>query len=255
MRNCYRKPFLKKVIVRIDLATPLESLKKAIHPQLTKNILASFPISEPKKAVIKQFQISPQHKESNEITSEEKYWFYHSKNREKTICLAQNFVFVEYNQYKSYEELQEDFLSIVHLLVSLYDAFQISRLGLRYINHIELNEKDFFNWKKYLKPKLLYNLSLPKERCEIIRVFNNFTISDGDMILQFRYGMHNPDFPAFIKKKLFILDLDAFQEGLIDVDYIENGIDKYHDAIEKQFEDSITDNLRRKMGIVNNGKR
>lgn len=66
----------------------------------------------------------------------------------------------------------------------------------------------------------------------------------GNMKIRFRYGMHNPDYPAPIRKKLFILDYDAFLEGLQnEADMISN-IDKFNNEIESMFEKCIKDGLR-----------
>ena len=61
MRNYYKKHYLKKVLVRIDFASEIQSLNNNIPSGITNKILNSFPISEPKKTITKQLQISPQH--------------------------------------------------------------------------------------------------------------------------------------------------------------------------------------------------
>lgn len=71
------------------------------------------------------------------------------------------------------------------------------------------------------------------------------------MIMQFQYGMYNTDFPAPIKNKLYILDIDAYTQGLLTFDDIQSRLDKFHDAIEDLFEKVITNELRKVMGVVN----
>lgn len=66
--------------------------------------------------------------------------------------------------------------------------------------------------------------------------------------------MHNPDFPAPIRKKIFVLDYDAYCEGLQDMEDIKKNIDVFHDKIENLFEENITKKLREKMEIISNGQ-
>jgi len=131
------------------------------------------------------------------------------------------------------------------------EQLQVKRFGLRYIDHITFNEDNIFEWSEYLHNSLLAAFSIPHEEKQIVRAFSNFTVSDEDMTLQFQYGMHNPDFPAPIKKKLFVLDSDAYTEGLLELDDIKAKIEKFHEAIGNLFEQVITDRLREKMGVIN----
>ena len=78
----------------------------------------------------------------------------------------------------------------------------------------------------------------------VSRVFHNVEYSFDDFNLRYQFGMHNPDYPAPIKKKSFILDLDAYYQGIQDKDEIQKNLDKYHDKIQEVFELSITDKLR-----------
>jgi uncharacterized protein (TIGR04255 family) len=71
------------------------------------------------------------------------------------------------------------------------------------------------------------------------------------MLLNFQYGMHNPDFPSRIRRKLFILDLDASYQGLLSRDDIKSNIDTAHNRIEELFENVIREDLRRRMEIDN----
>jgi uncharacterized protein (TIGR04255 family) len=56
--------------------------------------------------------------------------------------------------------------------------------------------------------------------------------------------MHNPDYPAPIKKKTFILDYDAYTSGILGKDELDIYISQFHLAIQKLFEGSITEKFR-----------
>ena len=57
--------------------------------------------------------------------------------------------------------------------------------------------------------------------------------------------MHNPDYPAQIKKKIFILDMDVYFNGILNKSDILDHFPKFHSSIQDLFEDSITDAYRR----------
>lgn len=248
MRILYKNTFLKKVIAKVDFASPVEMLQNKLPPSVSKLLLKAFPISEPKKAIGKKLMITRD--ETKESKLEETYWFYHGKDRQKRACLSQKFFYIEYDVYSSFENLVSDFLPILKELFDSINELQVSRFGLRYVDHITFDENDVFEWSVYLHESLLAAFSIPHEGKQLIRTFSNFTVSDDNMILQFQYGMHNPDFPAPIKKKLFILDTDAYTQGLIEMSDIPAKLEKFHEAIGNLFEQVITNGLREKMGVI-----
>lgn len=250
MRILYKNTYLKRVVARVDFASPVESLQKKIPPAVSSALLKKFPISEPDKAVGKAFMISPQ-ETTEERTIEQTNWFHYSKDRKKRACLSLGFFWVEYNVYSSFEQLKSDFLPILEELFNSIEQLQIKRFGLRYIDHITFDENDVFEWSRYLHESLIAPFSIPHEGKQIIRAFNNFTVSDEDLILQFQYGMYNPDYPAPIKKKLFILDTDAYTQGLLELSDIRSKVEKFHETIGCLFEQVITQELREIMGVIN----
>ena len=61
---------------------------------------------------------------------------------------------------------------------------------------------------------------------------------------KFQFGIHNPDYPAQIKRKAFILDYDAYHQGILNIQDLSTSVDEYHNVIQHVFEDNITENLR-----------
>lgn len=103
MTKRYRETFLKKVIVRVDFASPVESLQTKLPPAVSAALLKAFPISEPQKAIAKELKISPQ--ETEEHTFEQMNWWYHAKDRQKRACLSFGFFWIEYDVYSSFMQL------------------------------------------------------------------------------------------------------------------------------------------------------
>jgi uncharacterized protein (TIGR04255 family) len=174
-------------------------------------------------------------------------WFFHNKERTKSFHIAKDCCYIEFKKYERYEVLRKDFLEIVDALFDSMPNLQASRIGLRYVDTIKLNEDKPTDWSKYLKPPLLGIFKLATEPATITRALHILEFDYGDMRMRFQYGMPNPDFPAAIRQKQFVLDYDAFATGLFDSADIKEYLDQFHDKIKASFEEVITDGLRDKM--------
>lgn len=201
-----------------------------------------FPIAEPKKAIAQELRISPD--ELRQKRSELTEWHFHGRDRDKTLTIVPTAVFVEYTSYKDYETLKEEFLGALSVFFDHFVDVIGSRLGLRYINNITLNDGAPLSWEDYLNERMLCLFQFYQEPGFLARVFHNIELNFGDFNLRYQFGMHNPDYPAPIKKKGFILDLDAYCQSPQDYSDITANLDVFHSRIQELFEMSITDNLR-----------
>ncbi|MEI7983657.1 MAG: hypothetical protein WCI71_18560, partial [Bacteroidota bacterium] len=52
------------------------------------------------------------------------------------------------------------------------------------------------------------------------------------------------DFPSRIRRKMFILDIDSYYQGVFKREEIKANFDLSHERIEQLFENSITEDLR-----------
>lgn len=68
--------------------------------------------------------------------------------------------------------------------------------------------------------------------------------------MTFQFGVHNPDFPARVRRRLFVLDFDCFYQGLQDGNEVLDQVELFHGRIETLFESSITQSLRDMMGPI-----
>jgi len=59
--------------------------------------------------------------------------------------------------------------------------------------------------------------------------------------------MHNPEYPAPIRRRIFVLDFDAFSQGLLEQNEIESRLGRFHSLIQQVFERSILDGLRQQL--------
>lgn len=244
---CYEKPFLKEVIARVDFAAPVASLGTRIPHKVANAAVERFPILEQRKALAQELQISSDeiHHKREEFTE----WNYHGRNREKRLVIAPGFAYVTYSQYSTFEAFKEDFFTVIETLFKKYPDLRSGRFGLRYINKIETPNHDLFEWKDLIDERLLGLFSrFLEQRQYVTRLFNiaNFK-HDDDIQVKFQFGAPNPAFPARIRSPLFVLDIDAYLQGLQDISEISGNIDLAHAHIQELFEQSITDKLRELM--------
>ncbi len=250
MSKQYKKDFLTFVIVKIDFLNSLESTEKGIPRELNGLISKYFKIFEPQKLIGQQFLFSSKdfkHSEKKEIIE----WKYFDKNRLKQFVLNPEFALIEYKEHEPFENLKETFLDIIKQLFKVEEKLQIKRFGLRYINNIELQENDLTNWKEYINNNLLSIFNFYESDSILSRAISHIEFNFEDLYLRFQSGMRNPDYPASISRKVFVLDYDCYSTALIDdLGDLENKLDKSHELILQMFKESVTEKLK---GILNGG--
>lgn len=243
--KCYRKTFLKEVIFRIDFLSPLEAIEKSVPKSISKTILKRFPILEPRKAHTQEFQLTGPnlHARSSEMTQ----WVFYGKEREKSIVIDQNAIVFLVKEYKSYENLLEDIDGILKIFFSDFKEIAVARVGLRYVNVIEIDEPEPLVWKRYINEDILGIIDFHDEKQFLTRVFHIVEFNFDGLAVKYQFGLANPDYPALIKRKNFVLDIDAYSNGSFDYGDVMTCLEDAHKRIQDIFERSITDNLRQLM--------
>jgi uncharacterized protein (TIGR04255 family) len=242
----YPKPFLTEVIARIDFASPVEDLANKLPNELSRVALTQFPILEPRDLVAQELSISPQGYEQKQTALKE--WRFFGKQKEKSLTITSETIFLSQKQYDTFEKFKAEYIAVVAQLYRSFSDLQIRRLGLRYINNIRLDSGGPTDWTEYLNDNLLAIFNVPTNKEQIARAFQTLVMNFGDFNLTFQYGMHNKDFPAPIREKSFILDLDAYYQGPLESAGVAPLLDRFHKEIQTLFESSIKDPLRTQMG-------
>lgn len=238
----YKKTFLKDVIFKLDFPTPIEKIEKGLTGRLNKVILSKFPLSEPQKAQSQEFQFSGSNFQAK--TSEIMQWVFHGKDREKTLIINPAALSYTNKKYVSFEELKDDVTSVLDTFFSEYQDVAAGRVGLRYINVIDLKDGDPLAWDEYVNERMLGVFDFYEGREFLTRAFHILEYNFDGLSVKFQFGIANPDFPAPIKKKQFILDIDAFSRGAFELSDVKTFIDSAHDKIQDFFEKSITQKTR-----------
>lgn len=182
-------------------------------------------------------------------TERDKEMHYYSLDRDYHLGLGRSFLFVETSKYKDFASLQQLFEPVVKELFNSTAELAVKRLGLRYVNVISAPGKNPLEWSGIVNPKLSSMLGFVKGGNRISRAMGNMEFNFDGTGLRLQYGVLNPDYPAVVKRKEFVLDMDAFSPGLASFQQIMDEIKALHEHIEAVFESAIGDRLRRAMMI------
>lgn len=242
---CYGKSFLKQVVVRVDFAVPLEKMDKSPPVRLVNAITKHFPIIEPTDIVTQEVDVSDGGVSHRHTT--ERQWNYFSRDRDVQLTLSSGFAFIQYKKYTTYEQAKEHFGGLIDALCVVFPDAMASRFGLRYINQIDGLSGDPTRWNEYINDDLVAARAFFAGDEALTRLVSICELKYDEVSVRFQYGMPNPDFPAQIKRPLFIIDLDASVAEAHGINRTINFMDVAHGHIQSLFERSIKPALREKM--------
>ena len=244
---CYQKSFLKQVIAKVDFASPIVQLEKNVPKKLLDAIVKSFPIIEPVETLMHEVLFNADSVQSNQTKSRQ--WNYFSKDRGRQLTLAPQSIFISYSIYKNFEEAKEQFGSVIDALIKTFPEATAARFGLRYINQIDLDISNPLKWDEYIDANLLGNSGFFNDTEKLTRLISIAEINNEDINIRFQFGMPNPDYPAPVRRPLYILDLDASVSQAHDLSEVMPYMVSAHNLIQAIYERSITPKLREKMNV------
>jgi uncharacterized protein (TIGR04255 family) len=239
----YPHNFLKNVTARIDFGKNYIEISSNVPNPLQEKIKESFPFMQKKGAMAEQLEVVSE-TDIRRRHIRENHWFFQARDGSRTLCIAPNFLWIDYKKYSNFSDLKDTFAAVIDGLYEAFPEFSVSRFGLRYFNEIELTDPHVTEWNDYLNGDLLTIFAMADDKMRISRAFHNLEINYGDFNLTFLYGMHNPDYPAPLRRKTFVLDFDAYALKVQGKDGLEGCLQNMHDRIESLFEKSITDKFR-----------
>jgi uncharacterized protein (TIGR04255 family) len=160
----------------------------------------------------------------------------------RTIKVSQENFLVIANQYIDFESFKAEALKHIKAFAALFEIKSFNRIGLRYINHIELPGDDVIDRLQ-----------------ELVRAPIDFTRFDSETIEQFmtEFRLKAEEdaltvrgallaVPGKPQSHLYILDLDCYSLSG-SVDSLEAMIDRFHHQIQVHFLEHITENYKNYM--------
>jgi len=244
MGRQYRNNYITSVIARLDYVSPVPELEPdVLSPSLKAAVSSRFPMAEREEVT---FEVNL---EGKALSQTKRTSTFYSQDRGKKLAIASDHFYLEVKRHAGYEALHDDFMAVATEVMGAH-AVEGRRLGLRYVNRVEPGGLNPLAWSRYIDKRLLCSLKFSPSVGELARAFHQLAFNNEDWMLVLRFGLYNPDFPAAVRKKQFILDYDAYSERPVSLRDIGPLCDQFHSAIVKVFEQSITDALREKMGTV-----
>lgn len=169
------------------------------------------------------------------------YVFANPETRRSIKVSQENFVVV-FNEYGNFEEFKEEALTRVDSFAREFNVEMFQRVGLRYVNHIELDaEQGVRDLQRYV------NLPVDFDRFDpasIEQLLTDFRLVIGDHKITIRGAfLHVPSRAG----GLFILDLDCFTLLPANSESLPHLLDDFHHEIQIQFLEHIREDYKQVM--------
>jgi len=240
----YKKNFITSVVFRIDYLGDFTKYFEKIPDELDTIIQKQLQTKDTKITKNEEIRIDSLNNTIKRNVIEVKEHNYYGNDKLKRIAFSPKYYFCEFKKYYSYE----DFISYITPFLGYSNEnlkdLAAKRIGLRYINEFVINEGTILDWNNYLNKNLISSINFLDPIHDLCRAFSNneYLISGNRVIIQ--YGMHNPDYPGKIVKKIFVFDVDVSKQGNLLVEDIIHFLEEAHSIQESIYEKAITEGMR-----------
>lgn len=240
----YKRNFLAQIIVRVDLATPVEYTASAIE-QVTAGVRDFLPTPDTQEIFQMQLTVGP--KPTYDQRTIGKVFRFTNREANNTLVLEPSSVILDVRKYLPYSTRRTAIESVVTALRDKADSIAVSRTGIRYITRITMDSGDPFEWSGLINKSLLSSLAFAHNHAEVSRAMGSFNFTKETCDILFQYGLYNSEFPNPIARKEFLLDIDCFTVEPSSFQSISEIVDQLRDEARSLFESCIEDGLRQLM--------
>ncbi len=166
--------------------------------------------------------------------------FFRSKKKNWTVSFRPFSIALETDTYTNFEEFKGRLLDVVKAAEETMDSDFLTRIGLRYINEIPVEQTDLEDWvnKELVSPLTSGHFG------EVDRIFQEVRGRYSDGLFSLRHG-----YPGDGQgdKNRYIIDLDFYKED-IEVKDVGETLGSLHDSCYDLFDWTISDKARQFMG-------
>lgn len=245
----YTRNFLSQVVLRIDYPR-VPDIGSERRPELMARIIGAFPQVAGVQQAQVQFTVG-----AEQPAIEKKLvgynWIANDAAGNKRVELTTDSLsLVNANKsFTNFDDFFKEFSTIFQAFEEIYGVAEFTRVGLRYINEIELNEGSALDWDGYLSKDVIgaAKFRIPKD-FSLSRSMHQIVSIHDDVTLVSNFGIYNPDFPAAIARRQFILDFDCYITGAVGRDEMLRRVKELNKVCEDSFEGSVEARLREVMG-------
>jgi uncharacterized protein (TIGR04255 family) len=246
----YKSNYLTNVIFRVDFPKILDLDLKKPTAEFQKRIYKKYPLV--KEIGIDSVELNFQEEGDVRTTKEKgRAWEFSNKESTKKLFIAPDHFFIEYLEYEHFKELLKDIELIYDAFTELYHVEIAIRIGLRYINEIEIKEGYAFDWSNLINQSL-YSLTrdFTSKDEKVLRSMHLLEVLEKDYNLKFQFGFANSEYPNPIARKEFVLDYDCSTTQNTDISELIKIAKEFNLIIYNWFERSIEEDLRKKMEVL-----
>ncbi len=248
-KNKYKKNFLTNVVFKLDFPIQsdygLDNIKK-----FQKLIKKEFPLIEEKRGFAIEYKVDKT-EEIETKTEKIKGWFFFDKTKNKIISFESNNIILEFKEYNTFKDYFKILSLVIESLLQIFPSIVSTRIGLRFINNIKLDDSTPFEWDNLLVPELFRSMDFLSDKKNMVRHLTLLELNMGDYMIKFQYGIGNSLYPSPIIRKEFVLDYDCFtHESLGEPEEILKKITKFNKGMAIMFEQCIGDGLRKIMEVI-----
>ena len=194
----YKKNYLTGVVFRINFSNILQlsGKNKEAGEKFQKEIFDRFPNVHFQFNNNINVQVDIQEgKSESKLEDGDLTWIFTDEQNIKQVELNSKSLILAYRKgaYEGFKEFLDDVSSILNAL-RWYMPFNLTFLGLRYINQIHEDVIDDNNIQEYINKSLLNKVIFELEDNEgFSQLFSRLDLSKDDYQLTFQYGFFNPE--------------------------------------------------------------
>ena len=242
----YSKNFLSNVIFRLDYH-PILVLREKISPQFQESVRVHMPLLQEQKGFEYRAEIKDGAPEGNAVPLSS--WILLDKEERFKLTLNYSFLAIEDARYSSLEDYLKTIQLVTQAFLASYEKPEFTRIGLRYVNTINLENGNPLDWSEYIADYLTCSLDgLVHNKQYLSRTMGQYVLNPGDHQIVWNYGIFNPEYPAKISRRQYILDYDCYSQDVSSD--ITQQVRDFNVAILALFESSIREPLRALMGGI-----
>ena len=154
---------------------------------------------------------------------------------QRLVKVSQENFIVVFNRYTTFEDFKAEVIAQTLDFSKEFDVGTYTRVGLRYVNHIELPTEDGIRLlQRYV------NVPIDFERFDpdtVEQLLSEFRLKVGRHRLTIRGALIQV--PTGSQQLLYILDLDCYGLGRYESSELSDLLDEFHDQIQNQFLEHI----------------
>jgi|GEM_PF-1329320 uncharacterized protein (TIGR04255 family) len=242
MSTSYTHNFLANVICRADFPVNLRlGSEKPVDFQ--ERLASTFPKAS--EGVILQAEMPDGVPQNIFLKQPVIRWEFFARDMGSRVTLQRDFVSIQTQKYHDFKQFWNLFEIPFQLLRDIYKPPVITRLGLRYQNLLSL-KGDAADWVGCLVPPLIEHLKFEHGRI-LTKDSHSLQLDSEGIHINFKYGVHNPDYPGPSHQRQFALDIDCYIRDDIELDDVAERLKDLNKEATDVFERSIGESWRQLM--------